>query len=274
MKKTSYLFAGAAGLGVAAIFFVTGSFASERAIHGGSGVQPVAADVPVLVELFTSEGCSSCPPADDVVAKLAREQPVRGARIVTLAHHVDYWDELGWPDPFASARGTSRQQTYSVLREGAYTPQAVVDGRTETTGSRRSAIESAVEASAKQPHATIALDAASSANGAFDVTATVSPLPRGADADAELLVAVVQDRGRVAVPRGENGGRTLDHTSIVRSLATVTTVAAKGGTIRTTIVPPSPVAAPDGSTFSVVAFVQERASRRVLAAATAPLARR
>lgn len=273
MKKTSYLFAVAAGLGVGAIFFVTGSKAADRGSARSPDVRHDMSDVPVLVELFTSEGCSSCPPADDLAAKLVREQPIAGARIVTLAHHVDYWDELGWPDPFGSSRSTARQRSYAALQDGAYTPQAVVDGRAEMTGSRRSAIENAVEASQKQPHAKIALEATPSANGAFDVAATVGALPPGAASDAELLVAVVQDRGRVAVPRGENSGRTLDHSGIVRSLAPIGSVAAKGGTFRTTIAPPPAISAPEGTTFSVVAFVQERTSRHVLATAAAPLAR-
>lgn len=273
MKKTSYLFAAATGLGVGAIFFVTGSMAADRASARAHDVRHDTSDVPVLVELFTSEGCSSCPPADDLAAKLVREQPVSGARIITLAHHVDYWDELGWPDPFGSPRATARQRSYAVLQDGAYTPQAVVDGRAEMTGSRRSAIESAVEASLEQPHGKITLEATPSTGGAFDVAATVAALPPDAASDAELLVAVVQDRGRVAVARGENSGRTLDHTGIVRSLAPVGAVATKGGTFRTTIVPPPVVAAPEGSTFSVVAFVQERTSRRVLATAAVPLAR-
>ena len=112
--------------------------------------------VPVLVELFTSEGCSSCPPADGVLAALERTQSVAGARIVPLALHVDYWDGIGWPDPFSSAQATQRQRSYAPLGSGAYTPQAVIDGRAETIGSRKAMVEQAIGEAAKRPHAAIA----------------------------------------------------------------------------------------------------------------------
>src|SRR5438128_11127648 len=93
--------------------------------------------VPVLVELFTSEGCSSCPPADAVLARLVREQPVQGVEILALSEHVDYWDSLGWQEPYSNRIFTDRQQTYSSqLRRGnIYTPQAVVDGPAAVLGS-------------------------------------------------------------------------------------------------------------------------------------------
>jgi len=216
--------------------------------------QPAMADdkvqtqtpVPVLVELFTSEGCSSCPPADDVLARLEKQQPVAGALVVPLAHHVDYWDSLGWPDPFSSPRATARQKSY---RAGSYTPQAVIDGGAEMVGSRGSAIESAVAEAAKRPHVKVAIAATGP-----DVTVSAA-----AGEGTEIWIALVQTHARIAVPRGENAGRTLEHTAIVRDM--------KQGP-KATFTLPKDVATTD---LRWVAFVQDTKSRRVLGSTSAPV---
>lgn len=222
---------------------------------------------PVLVELFTSEGCSSCPAADVVLARLAQTQPVANTRVIVLAHHVDYWNRLGWTDPFSSSGASQRQRAYALFGSGSYTPQVVMDGRAETVGSRGPQIEQMIGAQATRAHAKVDLEIARSATtNTVDVTLRTSSLPIGAADDAEALVAVVQDRGRVAVPKGENRGRTLDHVGIARSLRTVGAVPKGGASLKTNISIPTAINAPDGTSFSIVAFVQERSSRHVLGA--------
>ncbi len=114
------------------------SFVTLLGLTAGStrAEEPAHLGVPVLVELFTSEGCSSCPPADLTLARLERTQPVAGAEIVPLSLHVDYWNRLGWADPFSSASFSARQKDYSRAWgvDRVYTPQVVVDGRAELLG--------------------------------------------------------------------------------------------------------------------------------------------
>lgn len=247
------------GLAVTALAHPAGANGEVRAAD--------ATAVPVLVELFTSEGCSSCPPADVVLAGLERTQSVAGARIVPLALHVDYWDRLGWTDPFSTARASERQRAYAPLGSGSYTPQAVVDGRVETVGSRRGVIEQAIGEAAKRPHAAIAVDLAPRSNetAPFEITLRIGALPPGSASDAEAVVALTQNVARGEVKRGENGGSTLEHTAIARDLAIAGAVPAAGATLKISVKAPAGVTAKD---LRIVAFVQERAARKVIGTAT------
>lgn len=180
-------------------------FSSEDADKSATRSAPVA-----VVELFTSEGCSSCPPADGVLRRLRAEGR---SEVVLLAFHVDYWDSLGWPDPFASHDATARQERYAraLGRRGLYTPQAVVGGVHDVLGSDEDAIRSAV-ARALEGTESVTARVASDVGGEVEVT--FDP-PR-----AELggFVAWVEDGLVTKVPRGENAGRTLTHDAVVRRL--------------------------------------------------------
>lgn len=179
-----------------------------------------AAERPVVVELFTSEGCSSCPPADVALSDLARVGAAEGQPIIALAWHVDYWDRLGWPDPFASPRHTARQQRYAAAlkQRGLYTPQAVVDGRVDVVGSRRGRLKAAIAQAAARGETPWRVEAQVKRDGRRYV---VSPTLSGAPTDARVLVALTESGLKVAVPRGENAGRTLRHDHVVRAFAEV-----------------------------------------------------
>ena len=171
-----------------------------------------AADRPVLVELFTSQGCSSCPPADAMLRELAHRPDV-----LALAYHIDYWDRLGWKDPFSSPEATSRQQRYARLLglPGIYTPQIVVGGRFEAVGSDRDAVAAAIEkARAEPPGLKVAIAVA-------DGRAHIEIGP-GADATAASVVLVGFDRRHdTKVGDGENNGREAVDADVVRGIAQV-----------------------------------------------------
>jgi len=214
---------------------------------------------PVLVELFTSEGCSSCPPADALLEKLDRLQPIPEARVIVLSEHVDYWDHLGWKDPYSSAVSTARQEGYArrFSGSGPYTPEMVVDGAAEFVGSDAGAAASAIRSAAKQPKVAVRLIPA--AGGA---RLEVDPLPGGKRTKSAVYVAVALDSGTSSVLAGENGGRTLHHVAIVRQLREVGTISARAGFT-------GEIAAAPGS--RVVAFVQETGNGRIQGEALLPV---
>ena len=181
---------------------------------------------PVLVELFTSEGCSSCPPADELLRKLDESQPIATAEIIALSEHVDYWDDIGWKDPFSAHANTQRQDRYSSrLGSGVYTPQMVVDGEFEFVGSdARSAVQAIGRAAATTKIA-VSLNSVQSPDGKISVRVQTEPLPAGSDAaTANVVVAVADDKDVSSVERGENSGRTLTHVAVLRAWKTVGSV--------------------------------------------------
>jgi len=177
------------------------------------------ANEPVLVELFTSEGCSSCPPADRVLARLLSAPPA-GVELIALGEHVDYWDSLGWKDRYSSPDFTQRQEAYArrLGLSGPYTPQLVVDGRIELVGSDEGAARRAISTAARNGggFATARVVREDASHLYLDVSAEWA----GSGA-ADVLVAFVEGHARSDVSRGENAGRTLDHVAVALSLAPV-----------------------------------------------------
>lgn len=172
-----------------------------------------AARKPVLLELFTSEGCSSCPPAERNLAYLQTEQPYPEAEIITLAFHVDYWDGLGWKDPFASPLFTQRHRVYDrKFRTGnIYTPQMVVDGDYEFVGSKLDKAEKAIVRSVRNEKGVVDL---SLADGRLSIDITKLPEIEY----ASVYLAYAEDGLSSEIERGENAGRTLSHVAVVRAL--------------------------------------------------------
>jgi len=180
--------------------------------------------VPVLAELFTSEGCSSCPPADLLLEHLDRNQPVHGALVIALSEHVDYWDRLGWKDPYSSAVPTWRQQTYGqrFRLNSVYTPRMVIDGREQVLGKHTSAVQAAVARAAASPRLQVMVSGTAREAGGVRFTVEASQLPSKSDSKrADVWVALADDRVQSEVSWGENSGRRLIHVAAVRKLVKV-----------------------------------------------------
>lgn len=211
-----------------------------------------------VVELFTSQGCSSCPPADRYLRALADEAERTDERLFPLSMHVDYWNYLGWTDPFSSARYSERQRQYSEVfgRRGAYTPQAVVNGRDEMVGSHRAEVHRAIERALSTPARASLILSAQDRDDSLEVVYRVASPER-----FELVLVLAQPHARTAVTRGENGGRTLEHRNVVRALEVRAAPAAAAGSWRTAW----PEQMPTEGAF-VVAYAAEPSSHAALGA--------
>jgi hypothetical protein len=179
---------------------------------------------PILLELFTSEGCSSCPPADLLLEELAGGELAAGVEIVPLSLHVDYWNHLGWRDPYSSADFSRRQESYSgTLRsDSVFTPQLVIDGESQVVGSDRRGALQAIERAARRPRASVVLEQIDDAQApprrsSWRVSLDAHSLAPRPPA-TYLFVAVTEDGLASSVSRGENTGRTLRHVAVVRRL--------------------------------------------------------
>ena len=178
--------------------------------------------VPVIVELFTSEGCSSCPPADGLLARMERTQPVAGARVIALEEHVDYWNQLGWSDPFSSAQYRARQNDYALTfrTEDIYTPQMIVSGQAAFVGVDADKAYQQIGLAAQAQTTVIDLKTSPNEGGPdlVDLSVRVSNPKNAKLRDANLYLAVTESELSTNVARGENAGRTLAHRNVVKQL--------------------------------------------------------
>jgi hypothetical protein len=183
--------------------------------------QPATPLVPVIVELFTAEGCSTCPPADALLAALDLKQPIPGAEILPLEEHVDYWDQDGWRDPFDSSAYTQRQQVYAwrFHLPSPYTPEMVVDGRAEFGGGSYPKARAAILQDLKTPRARVSVSIAKGPDpNVLHATVHVEDYPPGVREKAELRLAVTEDGLASDVHAGENSGKHLEHRAVVRRI--------------------------------------------------------
>jgi len=232
---------------------------------------------PVLVELFTSQGCSSCPPADRALAELAA-QPLAERRVIPnvipLAFHVDYWNYIGWTDPFSSADWSARQRRYGTAFGGGriYTPELVVAGAADCVGTDNSRLRKLVAAAAAEPEsATIELVPAPRAGGKWPLTVRAQRQPQPGAPAAEVLVAIYENGLETPVGAGENARRKLHNDRVVRRLVRAATLPAGGGSAEQRLELALDPAW--GKDVGLVAFVQEPSTLRVLAVTEAAASR-
>jgi hypothetical protein len=217
----------------------------------------------VLVELFTSEGCSDCPPADALLQRLDRSQPVNGAELIVLSEHVDYWNGIGWKDPYSSHEYSQRQNAYAGLfgLGSVYTPQMVVDGRFEFVGSdERRAIQAVENASQAEKIAVNLTSVHAEPNHVLALHIDAAQLPSSSTAkSASVLLAIADESDESHVSGGESGGRTLKHIAVVRSLARVGTVGQSENLSRDLKIN----IGRERENMRIIAFVQEENTGRV-----------
>lgn len=217
----------------------------------------------VVVELFTSEGCSSCPPADALLRQVHLKQTPQQQLILGISEHVTYWDRLGWKDPYSLNVFTERQNQYASRfgLDGPYTPQMVVNGRNQFVGSDAQALQQALLRNAQGPHTALHIVSSTRSGKEWDVAFTVAPSSKPLD----IYAVFTDDSDRTDVPRGENAGRSLMHISVARSLMRVAQVAA-GTQHSQSIHLPMPFQAGEGKGHHLILFAQEQHQEAIVGA--------
>ena len=226
---------------------------------------PKSGKIPVLVELFTSEGCSSCPPADNLLRQLDA-QPIAGVELIVLSEHVDYWNHIGWKDPYSAKFFSDRQSAYAQHFGGTvYTPQMIVDGVREFVGSDRRAAEQAIDKSKVREKFPVSLGAATLTGDVLRAQIEVGALPAALRVgSAGIYIAVALNHAESQVLRGENEGRRLQHVAVVKSVTRIGSATQARG-FRNGV--SMPIDAADPANLRVVVFVQEDHTGKVLGAA-------
>lgn len=223
----------------------------------------------VLVELFTSEGCSDCPPADELLQKVDQKQTESGQLIVGISEHVTYWNYLGWSDPFSQEIYSERQSAYGARfgLDSVYTPQMIVNGAEQFVGSDSSKLLQALRKEGQQPQPVdVRIVSTSMANSLLRVT--YSALGEFASQGLDIIAVLADDADHISVRRGENSGRTLTHVAVARSLTRITKL--KAPETESTVQLALPASFQSSQAHHLILFVQTAGNGRVLGADTKP----
>jgi len=234
-----------------------------------------APNAPVLVELFTSEGCPFCPPADELLGRLSQTQPVPGVQIIALKEHVDYWNRDDWRDPFSSPQFTKRQHGYATAfeKDQVYTPQMVVDGRAAFNGIGVTHAKQMIAQAAHLPKVPVRLEwVSAAADGPVVLRVRVDPLlPADASETTEVLLAVTEDHLRSEARAGRNEKKAPEHFAVVRTLQSLGNMKPQAGVPFSAQTEIALDKSWKRSDLRVVVFLQQIRSRHVLGSAVTPL---
>ena len=240
----------------------------SHAASPASSINATSSSV-AIVELFTSEGCSSCPPADALLRQINLKQTNAGQLIVGISEHVTYWNNLGWKDPYSLPVFTDRQSVYAsrFSPEGPYTPQMVLNGRDQFVGSDGSALERALRNDTRREHLGLRIVSSAPEAEGIDVKFAFTGNP---SKPLDVIAVLADDADRSNVLRGENGGRQLQHVSVARSIARVATVA-NDGEHSVHVSFPEGFSTSSGTGHHLIIFAQEQQQGAILGATTMTL---
>jgi hypothetical protein len=246
-------------------------FPSPKVLSQAGSTQSVAAHPSaVLVELFTSEGCSDCPPADELLRQVDGHKTAGGQLIVGISEHVSYWNGLGWKDPFSADLYTNRQNDYGTRfgLSSVYTPQMVVNGREQFVGSDGRALQAALATEAQRKQISLRIDSAQIKDNSVMFSYTASDLP--AKGALQLVAVLVDDVDQSSVLRGENSGRKLTHVAVARAFAPLGALQEAAEHSTTLPLPPSFLSSP-GAGHHLVLFAQQGSGGPVVGIDTKPI---
>lgn len=278
MKYKFFVVAAFTVLAILLIIVMIGRNANIEMSVGAESITKIEERKVVLVELFTSEGCSSCPPADALLIELEKNQPIPEAEVIALSQHVDYWNRLGWADPFSSAEFSARQSRYARVfkNDSIYTPQMIVDGYIEFVGSNSGKAHGAIVKAAQNPKAEIQIAQTqikqSAQKRTLQLSIHIEDLPPVSTGDtADVMLAITESGLQSSVSRGENAGRRIAHTSVVRKLSSLGTIDHEKG-IFDKLATAEIESDWSRNNLRAIVFVQERETLRVIGAAALSLA--
>ena len=239
--------------------------------HRASATPPASAPKPVVIELFTSEGCSSCPPADALLQKLD-SQPFPTAALIVLSEHVDYWNHIGWTDPYSSHVYSERQSSYGerLHLDGVYTPQMIVDGTREFVGSNSDDAQKAISKAGAVPKIAVRIVDANLDGDTLRARIEAGPLPAGTHS-ADVILITALNRAESQVSAGENSGRRLTHVAVVRAFKKAGSIAPGQSFSQEVAVKLEKHA--DAADLRAIVLIQEPGPGRILGAAQQQLSK-